>query len=379
MIYFDYHATTPILPDVESAMQPYFTKYFGNPSSSHAFGQRASMAVQKARVQVAQLLKAPNTESILFTSGATESIHMALVGWTLKQTKPCHIITSTIEHKATYGACYLSKKLGARTSQCPVQKDGTILAEEILSLIKEGEPTLVSLIHGNNEIGTVQDIEGLAQKLKVRKNVFFHVDAAQSVGKVPIDLKNTPIDFLSLSGHKIYGPKGIGALYLRETELMEPLFTGGGQEMNLRAGTHNVPAIVGLGKACEWFEKNGVAETQRLLSLQKLFLEELTPLQEHIELHGSWTHRLPNNVHFSLKKSKLETLPDLIETVAFSSGSACSSQNNQEPSHVLQALGVPAEQAHNAIRIGMGLNTTEAEVKQFCHLLKRYAVPFTYT
>ncbi len=369
MIYFDYHATTPLLPDVETAMQPYLTKHFGNPSSSHAFGQRALMAVQKARVQVAQLLKAPSTESILFTSGATESIHMALVGWTLKQTKPCHIITSPIEHKATYGACHLAEKLGAHTSLCKVQKDGTVLPEDVLSLIKEGEPTLVSLIHGNNEIGTVQDIASLAQKLRERKNVFFHVDAAQSVGKVAIDLTRSPIDFLSLSGHKIYGPKGIGALYHRDSELMEPLFTGGGQEMNLRAGTHNVPAIVGLGKACEWFEKNGAAEMKRLLGLQKLFLEELSPVRENIEFHGSWNHRLPNNVHFSLKKAKLKALPDLIETVAFSSGSACSSQNNQEPSHVLQALGVPVEQARNAIRIGMGLNTTEVEVKQFCKLL----------
>jgi cysteine desulfurase len=329
------------------------------------------MAVQKARVQVAQLLKAPSAESILFTSGATESIHMALVGWTLKQTKPCHIITSPIEHKATYGACSLAEKLGARTSQCAVQKDGTVLAEDILALVKRDEPTLVSLIHGNNEIGTVQDIERLAKKIKEQKNVFFHVDAAQSIGKVAIDLANTEIDFLSLSGHKIYGPKGIGALYLRDAELMEPLFTGGGQEMNLRAGTHNVPAIVGLGKACEWFAKNGEAETQRLLGLQKLFVELLTPLREHIEFHGSWTQRLPNNVHFSLKKRNLSTLPDLIESVAFSSGSACSSQNNREPSHVLQAISIPAEQARNAIRIGMGLNTTEAEVKQFCKLLSQ--------
>lgn len=367
MTYFDYHATTPVLPDVEQAMQPYLQKHFGNPSSSHSFGARTLMAVQKARNSVARLLKT-NAEHIVFTSGATESIHTALAGWALAQNKPCHIITSKIEHKATYGACRLAEKFGARISWVDVQKDGLVAEESILSLIKKDEPTLVSLIHGNNEIGTVQDISRLARVLK-SQSVFFHVDAAQSVGKIAIDLTQTPIDFLSLSGHKIYGPKGVGALFVRDFSAIEALFSGGGQEMNLRAGTHNVPSIVGLGSACDWFLKNSETETARLRALQKLFFELLTPLKNQIQIHGSLISRLPNNIHFSLLHRNLSDLLPQFETIAFSSGSACSSSQTEETSHVLKAIGVDERIAHNTFRIGLGIHTTEKEIRDFCNQL----------
>ncbi|MBY0385736.1 cysteine desulfurase [bacterium] len=364
MIYFDYHATTPVLPEVELAMQPYLQKHFGNPSSTHSFGARTQMAVQKARNSVARLLKT-TAEHIVFTSGATESIHTALAGWTLAQNKPCHIITSTIEHKATYGACRLAEKFGARISFVKTQSDGSVLEDSILSLIKKTEPTLVSVIHGNNEIGTVQDVSNLANTLK-SQSVFFHVDAAQSVGKIPLDLTQTPIDFLSLSGHKIYGPKGVGALFVRNFSTIEPLFSGGGQEMNLRAGTHNVPSLVGLGAACDWFLKNGETETVRLQKLQKLFFELLAPLKNQLQIHGSLTSRLPNNIHFSLLHRNLSDLLPQFENVAFSSGSACSSSKSEETSHVLKALGVDERIARNTFRIGLGIHSTEKEIHDFC-------------
>jgi cysteine desulfurase len=348
-------------------MKPYWTIHFGNPSSTHSLGQRANMAVQRARAQMARLLNA-NPEQMVFTSGATESIHSALIGWTLAQKEPCHIITSTIEHKATYGACQFAQKLGARVSFVPVQSDGTVDFKHLESLIKSGEATLVSLIHGNNEIGTLQKIDDLAKQLAQLSRVFLHVDAAQSVGKIKIDLATTKIDFLSLSGHKIYGPKGVGGLYIRDASSFEPLFSGGGQEMNLRAGTHNVTGIVGLGKACEWFFKNSEKETERLSELQKLFFSLLKPLGSKIQIHGSMENRLPNNINFSLTELELEKIAAQFEDFAFSSGSACSSEA-QTTSHVLKALNIPESIAKNTFRIGLGLHTQEKEVRAFCQKL----------
>lgn len=365
--YFDYHATTPTLPEVEVAMRPYWEKNFGNPSSAHSWGQRADLAVQRARGFVARLLNT-TAPHVVFTSGATESLHMALAGWTLAQKKPCHIITSTIEHKATYGACGLAEKLGAKVSIVDVEKDGTVQIEKVLSKIEPNQPTLVSLIHGNNEIGTVQPIHEIALALQKLPHVFLHIDAAQSVGKLKIDLQNTPVHFLSLSGHKIYGPKGVGALFIRDLSSVEPLFSGGGQEANLRAGTHNVPSIVGLGKACEWFLLHGEAESTRLQKLQTLFFKLLEPVSDWIQINGSRTNRLPNNINFSLLDCKSGDLEQEFENFAYSSGSACSSQP-REASHVLKAIGVPDTVAENTFRIGLGLHTTEQEIRNFCERL----------
>lgn len=349
-------------------MLPYHQQFFGNPSSSHLYGQRAAMAVQKARLQVARLLSC-SPETLFFTSGATESIHFALSGWTLAQNKDCHIITTTIEHKATYGASQLAERLGAKVSLCTVDSEGFINVEHLKKQILPGQKTLVSLIHGQNEIGTVQDLEKIVPVLKQNPNVFIHVDAAQSLGKIPISLNHLAIDFLSLSGHKIYGPKGVGALFARDIQNIHPLFSGGGQEMSLRAGTHNVAGIVGLGRACEWFLKNFEQENARLRSLQSLFFELLSPLQDHIEFHGSLQQRLPHNIHFSLRRKKLEDIMDLFDSFALSSGSACSSMNKRDPSHVLLALGVLPEQAQNAVRVGLGSSSNKDHVHSFCEML----------
>ncbi len=372
-IYFDYHATTPALPEVIEAMQPYWSQHFGNPSSQHLLGMRGQMAVEKARKSVAQLIHA-HPEQILFTSGATESIHTAIVGWTLKNVvahgPKAHIITSTIEHKATYGACHLAQKLGARVTKSPVTSEGFLQIDQILEKIHDNEPTLISIIHGNNEIGTIQDLQELSLAIQDLPNVSLHVDAAQSLGKVTIDVSQLKIDFLSISGHKIYGPKGVGALYLREPSLIEPLFTGGGQEANLRAGTHNVTGIVGLGKACEWFIKNGEREALRLLELQTYFFGLLKPHSALLQINGQREHRrLPNNINFSLLKHNLNDLMFHFEDFLFSSGSACSSGNTDEASHVLTAIGVPEQIAKNTFRIGLGLNTTLQDIQKFCDSL----------
>jgi cysteine desulfurase len=369
-IYFDYHATTPVLPEVEQAMLPFWQKNFGNASSLHSYGQRAKLSVEKARNSVARLLGVP-AQSLVFTSGATESIHTALAGWTMAQTSaqksPSHIITSTIEHKATYGACNLSQKLGARVSYVECDSSGFVRLDELVKLIKPGEPTLFSIIHGNNEIGTIQNLSEISE-LARKYSFAVHVDAAQSVGKTPVPIDQLSVDFLSISGHKVYGPKGVGALYIRDTNNFESLFSGGGQEMNLRAGTHNVPGIVGLGRACEWFTANGPSEILRLQQLQNRLREKLAPLQDLIQINGPLQNRLPNNLNITLEKHSLEDLEFALENIAYSSGSACNS-GPQDPSHVLKAIGVDAAIAANTLRIGLGLYSTENEVDHFCESL----------
>ncbi len=385
-IYFDYNATTPVLPEVEQAMLPFWQKNYGNPSSTHFYGQRAKLSVEKARNSVARLLGVP-AHSLVFTSGATESIHTALAGWTMAQTttqlqtqksaqnstqdKTCHIITSTIEHKATYGACNLSQKLGARISYVECDSLGFVRLDQLVQLIKPGEPTLFSVIHGNNEIGTIQNLSEISEL--ARKHSFaLHVDAAQSVGKTPVPIDQLSVDFLSISGHKVYGPKGVGALYIRNTNNFESLFSGGGQEMNLRAGTHNVPGIVGLGRACEWYAANGPSEIVRLQHLQNHLREKLAPLQELLQINGPLQNRLPNNLSITLKKHSLEDLESAFENIAYSSGSACNS-GPQDPSHVLKAICVDEKIAANTLRIGLGLYSTESEVDHFCEsLLKTF-------
>jgi cysteine desulfurase len=369
-IYFDYNATTPVLPEVEQAMLPFWQKNYGNPSSTHFYGQRAKLSVEKARNSVARLLGVP-AQSIVFTSGATESIHSALAGWTMAQTSaqksPPHIITSTIEHKATYGACSLSQKLGARISYVECDSSGFVRLEQLVQLIKPGEPTLFSVIHGNNEIGTLQNLSEISEL--ARKHSFaLHVDAAQSVGKTPVPVDQLSVDFLSISGHKVYGPKGVGALYIRNANNFESLFSGGGQETNLRAGTHNVPGIVGLGRACEWFAANGASEIVRLQHLQNRLREKLAPFEDLLQINGSLQSRLPNNLSITLKKHSLVDLSADFENIAYSSGSACNS-GPQDPSHVLKAIGVDEKIAPNTLRIGLGLYSTESEVDSFCESL----------
>lgn len=363
-IYLDHHATTPTLPELPEVMAPYFTEQFGNPASTHSFGQRAQMAVSKARTQVAALLNA-DPQQVIFTSGATESIHSAIIGWLLAQEKPseCLILSSSIEHKATMGACDLAKKLGAEVIYLPVNGFGEVHPTEIFKNISKDRPTLLSLIHAHNEVGTIQNIETLTAQLKSYPKVTFHLDAAQSVGKVPIDFKNLNIHMLSLSGHKLYGPKGIGALVLKNARLIKPLFQGGGQEFNLRAGTLNVPAIVGLGYACDWAKKNGAIECQRLASLRDLFFEIIKAEAPTVKVNGHPTQRLPHNINITLGKGTPETIAFALNDIAFSSGSACSAGNQADNNHVLSAMGLTADQALSTLRLGLGLSTTEEHVR----------------
>ncbi len=358
-IYFDYHATTPVLPEVVNAMAPYYTEHFGNPASQHSWGWKAGLAVSKARNQVAKLFNG-KPENFLFTSGATESIHLAILGWLLAQDDPthCQIITSSIEHKATLGACKIAGKMGAEIFIAPVDRLGHVDQKAILQKLNPHKKALISVIHGHNEIGTLNKIESLAQALKNR--ALLHVDAAQSAGKVVLDLAHTPIDMMSFSGHKMYGPKGVGGLYVRDPEHIHSLFSGGGQEFNLRAGTLNVPGIVGLGHACEWSQTHGAQESVRLQGLRDLFFN----LVEHprVMINGDPKERLPHNINICISGISPDQLSDELEGMAFSSGSACSS-SAQEPNHVHQGLGLSAEESRTTFRFGLGVHTTEDHVR----------------
>jgi cysteine desulfurase len=363
MIYLDHHATTPLLPDLAQAMAPYYEEEFGNPASLHGFGQRAQSAVTKARQQVARLLNA-DPQQVIFTSGATESIHTAMIGWllTLSHREDALILCSSIEHKATLGAASLAKQLGAETKQISVNSEGVLNLDELLQIVATPRPIFLSLIHGHNEIGTIQNILQIAEKLKAFPHVTFHADAAQSTGKVPIDFKNTPIHMLSLSGHKLYGPKGVGALLLKDHKSIRPLFSGGGQEFNLRAGTLNVPCIVGLGFACEWAQKNGPQECQRQSALRELFFNIIEKEAPEIKVNGSRESRLPNNINITLPKGTPETLEFALHDIAFSAGSACSAMG-AESNHVLSSIGISSDQALSTLRLGLGLSTTEDNIR----------------
>lgn len=357
-IYLDYHATTPVHPDVLSSMMPYFSEHFGNSSSQHAWGWKANMAVGKARAQVGRLFNA-NPESFLFTSGATESIHLAILGWLLAQENPsqCQIISTEIEHKATLGACKIAKKMGAEIYIAPVDKTGQVQIEAIQASLNKNKKTLVTVIHGHNEIGTVNDVEKIAKAIKGQAAL--HIDAAQSAGKIKLDLSQLPVDMLSFSGHKMYGPKGVGGLFVRDQNLIHSLFTGGGQEFNLRAGTLNVPGIVGLGVACQWSMENGEAEATRLKNLREMFFEIVG---SKVHIHGHRTERLPHNISICIPGINPDVVADELVGVGFSSGSACSA-TVAEPNHVHKGIGLSEADSHCTFRFGLGLNTTEEHVR----------------
>jgi cysteine desulfurase len=372
MIYLDHHATTPLLPNLAKAMASFFEGEFGNPASLHGFGQRAQSAVTLARQQVAQLLNA-DPQQVIFTSGATESIHTAMIGWLLAQEnfKESLILCSTVEHKSTLGASALAKKLGAETKQIPVDREGRINTDELFKALASTRPTFLSLIHGHNEIGTVQDVASIAEKLKDYPHVTFHLDGAQSVGKIPIDFKNSAIHLLSLSGHKLYGPKGIGALLLKNHQLIRPLFQGGGQEFNMRAGTLNVPAIVGLGFACQWAKEKGAAEWARVTRLRELFFDILKNEAPQIRINGSRTSRLPNNISLTLPKGTPETIAFALHDLAFSAGSACSS-TGADLNHVLAAIGLSPQESQSTLRLGLGLSTTEEHIRYTAQKITKF-------
>ena len=362
-IYMDYHATTPVDPRVLEAMMPFFTSKFGNAASrNHPFGWEAEEAVEAARKQVADLIGA-NPKEIIFTSGATESNNLAIKGAAeMYREKGNHVITCVTEHKAVIDTCKKLEKQGLRVTYLPVKKDGRINLDELKSAITD-KTILITIMAANNEIGVIQPIAEIGAIAK-EKGILFHTDGVQAVGKVPFDVTALKVDLVSISGHKIYGPKGIGALYVRRRNprvLLAEQISGGGHERGMRSGTLNVTGIVGLGKAAELCKQEMVRDTERLRQLRDRLNAELHKNLDEIYINGSIEHRLPHNLNISFAYVEGESLLMGINDVAVSSGSACTSAS-LEPSYVLKALGAGDDLAHSSIRFGLGRWTTDEEV-----------------
>jgi cysteine desulfurase len=362
-IYMDNHATTPMDPRVLEAMLPYFTQTFGNAASrNHSFGWSAEEAVERAREQVARLINADPKE-IVFTSGATESDNLAIKGVAeMYKEKGDHIITSVIEHKAVLDTCKRLEKEGFRVTYLPVDDHGIVRMEDLQEAITD-QTILISIMHANNEIGTVQPVAEIG-RIAHQRGILFHTDATQAVGKIPVDVQAMQIDLLSLTAHKMYGPKGCGALYVRKKGPRVRLVAqmdGGGHERGMRSGTLNVPGIVGLGKACELCSEEMETESARLIALRDKMIREVTTRMPDVYLNGHPTQRLPHNVNLSFAYVEGESLLMGLKEVALSSGSACTSAS-LEPSYVLKSLGVGDELAHSSIRYGLGRFTTEEEI-----------------
>jgi cysteine desulfurase len=362
-IYLDNHATTRMDPRVFDAMKPYFMDIFGNAASrNHSFGWEAEEAVEKSRKQIADLIGATAKE-IVFTSGATESNNLAIKGVAeMYAEKGNHMITAVTEHKATLDTCKHLEKKGARVTYLPVQQDGLIDLDQLRDAITD-KTVLITIMYANNEIGVVQQVKEIG-KIAREKGVLFHTDAVQAVGKIPVNVIQDNIDLLSLTGHKLYGPKGCGALYVRRRNPRVQLtaqMDGGGHERGMRSGTLNVPSIAGLGEACELCNKEMPEESKRLRHLRDKLKDKLMSELDEVYINGSMEHRLPHNLNISFAYVEGESLLMGINEIAVSSGSACTSAT-LEPSYVLKALGAGDDLAHSSIRFGLGRFTTEAEI-----------------
>jgi cysteine desulfurase len=362
-IYLDNHATTPLDPRVLEAMMPYLTNKFGNAASrNHSFGWEAEQAVETAREQIARLIGATAKE-IIFTSGATESDNLAIKGVTeMYKEKGNHVITAVTEHKAVLDTCKRLEKNGYRVTYLPVKADGLIDLDDLRRAIDD-KTILVTIMYANNEIGVLQPVAEIGRICK-EKGVLFHCDAVQAVGKVPVNVITDSIDLASISGHKIYGPKGVGALYVRRKNPRVQLtaqIDGGGHERGMRSGTLNVPGIVGLGKACELAMQELPEESTRLAALRERLKNKLQSELDEVFINGSTEHRLPGNLNMSFLYVEGESLLMGINNIAVSSGSACTSAT-LEPSYVLKSLGLGDDVAHSSIRFGIGRFTTQAEI-----------------
>ena len=359
-VYLDYHATTPVDPRVLEAMLPYFTKVFGNPASaSHAWGWKAQEAVESARKDVATMLGASARE-IVFTSGATESNNWAIRG--LAELAPPdrrHVIVSAIEHKSVLESAVRLEASGWTVSILPVGDDGLVDMNALNQLLTDNT-RLVSVMAANNEIGVIQPLAEIAALAHAR-GALVHTDAAQAAGKIPLDVKTLGVDLLSLTGHKMYGPKGCGALFIRKSTALEPLIRGGGHEHGMRSGTLNVPGIVGLAKACSICTAEMAAESRRMTELRNRLLEGLSRALGGVTVNGSLDHRLPNNLHVNFDGVDGESLLVGIGDIAVSSGSACSSASST-PSHVLSAICHGRAVSSATIRFGLGRWTTDDEI-----------------
>ena len=362
-IYMDNHATTPMDPRVLQAMMPYFTNMFGNAASrNHSFGWEAEAGVEAAREQIAKLVGATAKE-IIFTSGATESDNLAIKGVAeMYREKGNHIITAVTEHKAVLDTCKRLEKSGFRVTYLPVQADGLVSLDELKAAITD-KTILVSVMAANNEIGVVQPIAEIG-KLCRERGVFFHSDAVQAVGKIPINVNTMNIDLMSITAHKLYGPKGVGALYVRRKNprvQLQAIIDGGGHERGMRSGTLNVPGIVGFGKACELAMQEMPEESKRLAAMRDRLKDRLESELDELHVNGTMEHHLPGNLNMSFVYVEGESLLMGINDIAVSSGSACTSAT-LEPSYVLKALGLGDDVAHSSIRFGLGRFNTEAEV-----------------
>jgi len=372
-IYLDHHSTTPCDPRVADAMMPFFTTTFGNAASrTHAFGKAANQAVERGRAQIAELIGADPSE-IVFTSGATESNNLAIKGVVdFYKTKGNHVITVATEHPAVLDACRALEKEGRATvTILPVKPDGLIDLEQLKAAFRP-ETVLVSVMTANNEIGVLQPLPEIGRICRER-GVFFHTDAAQALGKVPIDLRSTEIDLMSMTAHKLYGPKGIGALYVRKRNprvRLTPQIDGGGHENGLRSGTLPVPLIVGFGEACAIAGREMTEEANRVLALRERLRKQIFDAFDHVRLNGSLERRLPGNLNVSFEYVEGESLILGMSEVAVSSGSACASAK-LEPSPVLHALGLNEPLARSSIRFGIGRFNTGEEIDRAFALLKR--------
>ncbi len=370
-VYLDHAATTPVDKRVLEAMLPYFSDAYGNPSSLYSFSNEARKSVENAREKVAKLIGAEPSE-IVFTSGGTEGDNLAIKG--IVNGKKGHIITSAIEHPAVLNVCKSLEKEGFEVSYIPVDKEGIVSVDDVRKAIRD-DTVLITIMHANNEIGTIQPIEDIG-KIAQEKGIVFHTDAVQTVGKIPVDVKKMNVDLLTVSSHKMYGPKGIGALYVREGINLKPLSDGGGHEKGFRSGTENVPGIVGFGKAAELALDEMNFEAERLKKLRDRLLDGALEI-ENTWLNGSREQRLPGNINLGFKFIEGEAL--ILELdfkgISASTGSACSSKS-LEPSHVLRALGLPPEYCHGSLRITLGKQNTDEEVDYVLKVLPEVVKKF---
>jgi len=363
-IYMDNHATTPVDPRVLDAMMPYFSEKFGNAASrNHSFGWEAEKAVDDARRQIAALIHADPKE-VIFTSGATESDNLALKGLVeMYREKGDHIITSVTEHRAVLDTAKRLEKQGVKVTYLPVNKDGFVNPDDLIKAITE-KTILISVMMANNEIGTINPIAEIGRIAK-SKGIIFHCDATQGVGKIPVDVEAMGIDLMSFSAHKIYGPKGVGALYVRRKNprvRLAPMIDGGGHERGMRSGTLPVPLIVGFGKACEICMQVMPEESKRMIEMRERLKEGILQKLDEVYLNGHPTQRLPNNLNLSFAYVEGESVLMGLKDIAVSSGSACTSAT-LEPSYVIRALGVGSDLAHSSIRFGLGRFNTNEEVE----------------
>jgi cysteine desulfurase len=369
-IYMDYHATTPVDPRVVQTMLPYFSEHFGNAASrTHAYGWQAEAAVETARDAIGGLIGASGKE-IVITSGATESNNLAIKGVAeFYQSKGNHIVTSTIEHKAVLDSCKRLETQGFSVTYVKAGKDGLVSPDEIEAALTD-KTILVSVMLANNEVGTVQPIAEIGQLTRAR-GILLHCDAVQGVGKVPFNVDEMNVDLVSLTAHKIYGPKGVGALYVRRSKPRVRIVAqmdGGGHERGMRSGTLNVPGIVGFAKACEIMQTEGAEESRRILALRQRLHRKIAEELDQIVLNGHPEKRLPGNLNLSFAFVEGEGLMMAIKDVAVSSGSACTSAS-LEPSYVLRSMGLDEDLAHSSIRFGLGRFNTEEEVDYVAELV----------